>query len=197
MLRQPSRLLLFLLSTSPLFLLSACSNCTDVPTVVATMPATITRAGGTNSLDLQGSVTESGTSAEGWNALREFALTDLSNSAGAATWVASGPGFPEDVPLHYVAIQLAGPLHVGDAMEVTAVPGQDLASAWGFAPEGARAFQVSAPGFVTASGSGTLEVLGFHPLRLRMNLHAVSETSEELQVQGEMSVRAGSEEACD
>jgi hypothetical protein len=99
--------------------------------------------------------------------------------------------------LHYLAIQLAGPLQVGDVVEVTAVPGQDLASAWGTASQGARGFQVSAPSFVTASGSGTLEVLGFNPLRLRLNLHAVSETSEELQVQGDMSVKVGSEENCD
>ena len=196
-LRLPRLLFLFSL-VLPLVGISGCNNqCTSVPTVEASMPATVIRSGQTNTIDLRGFITADGTYQQAWDSLRQFLLTDVATSGGGASWVVSGPGFPEDEVLHWLAIQLAGSFQVGDIVQENAVPGQDLASAWGTAQAGAREFQVSAPNFITASGSGTLEVLGIAPLRLRVNLVASNDLGEEIRIQGDMAAKSGSDERCD
>ena len=179
------------------FSASGCNNgCTDVPAVIASMTATVTRLGQSSTIQLRNLVTMDGTSAEGWEVLHRFASSDVSTFSGGASWVASGSG-SEDDPLQWLALQLAAPFRAGDVLELTAVPGQALASAWGTAPEGTRAFQASAPNFVTASGSGTVEVLGLTPLRLRVDVHPLNETGQEIQVRGDMSLSTGTDQRCD
>lgn len=159
------------------------------------MQATVERSGQTHAVALQGSITEEGTYEQGWSALRHFLLADISTSGGGASWTVTVLTFPEEV-LSWLAIQLAGTFQPGDLIQVSAQPGLDLAGAWGEAPDGARTVQMAAIGFTVASGGGTLEVLGVGPLRLRIDLLFVSDTGEEMRIQGDMAARDGSQESC-
>jgi hypothetical protein len=172
-----------------------CNGCISKPAVEASMQATVERPGQTHAVALQGSITEEGTSEQGWSALRHFLLADISTSSGGASWTVTALNVPEEV-LSWLAIQLAGTFQPGELIQVSAQPGLDLAGAWAEAPDGARTVQMAAIGFTVASGGGTLEVLGVGPLRLRIDLLFVSDTGEEMRIQGDMAARDGSQESC-
>ena len=173
---------------------TACSgNCSDIATVQVSMPAMVQRSGQTAGVRLFGETVD-----EPENPLRQFFLGDISqdkNGVGAL-WSMQPRGQGVGV-LDWLTVQLQGSsFQAGEVVQAVAIPGDPIMGAWGYALAEGGGVQVLAPGFTTASASGTIQVLGVGPLRLRLDVLASDAKGETIAIQGDMSAGVGQTQSC-
>jgi hypothetical protein len=176
--------------------MTACSgsgNCSDVPAVQVSMPAMVQRSGQTTGVRLLGETVDDPAAP-----FHHFFLGDISQDNGVgATWSMQPQGQGAEV-VEWLIVSLQGTsFKAGDAIQVSSIPGDPITSGtWGVPLAAGGEVQVVAPGFTTASASGTLQVLGVGPLRLRFDIHVSNGTAEEIGIQGDMTASAGQTQSC-
>jgi hypothetical protein len=176
-------------------LLTACGReCTDVPSVQVSMPATVQRSGQTTTARFFAETVDE----LGAPFLHHFFLDDISHDNGVGSmWSmqAQGQGVG---PIEWLTISLqSNSFQAGDVVQVSSIPGDAITTGtWGYPISEGGEVQVVAPGFTTASASGTIQVLGVGPLRLRLDIRALNEAGEEIDLQGDMTASAGQTQSC-
>jgi hypothetical protein len=169
-------------------LLAGCSteDSCDVETVVVSLPATIDFEAQQSAVQFEGQVAH-GNIGDPFITVREFLI---GSGTGGAIWTTDARDAAAAVD--FAAFQLSGPLAVGDVVPVTTVL-QEVG--WGEPASPAPSFTVGVQGFTVGTVSGTFEVLGIGPLRLRIDVVA-SDGSRDLRFQGEMTARREGDPGC-
>jgi len=180
---------------SPWTMVTGCGgDCTDVPAVQVSMPATVQRSGQTFAARLFGATVDEPTAP--WH---HFFLQDLSHDEGGvgSLWSMHPQGQGVGV-IDWLIVSLQGTsFEAGDAVQVSTIPGDPITTeVWGWPLAEGAEVQVVASGFTTASASGTLQVLGVGPLRLRFDIRVSNDTGEEIGIQGDMTASAGETQSC-
>jgi hypothetical protein len=150
------------------------------------LPASLDFEGEQSDVQFEGRVTH-GNIGDPFITVREF-LTG--SGTGSAIWTTDA--MDPAAAVNFAAFQLSGALIVGDVIPVTTVL-QEVG--WGEPVSPAPSFTVGAPGFTVATVSGTFEVLGVGPLRLRIDVVA-SDGGRDLRLQGEMTARREGDRGC-
>ena len=182
------RLLATLTMSSVTLTACASENC-DIERVAASMPTTVDFEDQSSVVHLEDYLTFTMNTLD-FTGVQEF-LT-ATGAHGGAIWTLSAP-LPTTSIVEFVAFQLTGPLVPGDVVPVTTVL---QAGGWGAARSTTPSFGVGAGEFVASTVSGTFEVLGVGPLRLRVDL-LTTDGSRELRLQGEMSARREGDRGCE
>jgi hypothetical protein len=160
------------------------------------MPATVVRNGQSATTDLSFEANIGlFSSIPAFEATRTFLTGDASHYSGSIAWF-FGSGLTQ------LTIVLQGPRQAGEMLELQ--PGFFVGN-WGpiAPPNGAQAaVAVDADQFTAmvndGSITGTVEVLGIAPLRLRLDVMATSATGDEIRIQGDMSAQQlGNALGCD
>jgi hypothetical protein len=173
---------------------TACGrDCTDVPSVQVSMPATVQRSGQTITVRLFAEIVDE----QSAPFLHQFFLEDISDGNGVgALWSMQAQGQGAGV-IEWLTVSLQGTsLQAGDVVQVSSIPGDAITGVWGVPLAEGGEVQVVGPGFTTASASGRIEVLGVGPLRLTLDIRATNAAGEEIAVQGDMTASAGQTQAC-
>jgi hypothetical protein len=154
------------------------------------MPATVQRSGQTTAVRLFAETVDDPAAP-----FHHFFLEDISLDDGVGSlWSMQGQG----VVIEWLTVSLQGKsFRAGDVLQVSSIPGEAITTGvWGFPLSEGGEVQVVAPGFTTASASGTIQVVGVGPLRLSFDIHASNATGEEIAVRGDMTASAGQTQAC-
>jgi hypothetical protein len=177
-------------------LVTACGrDCTDVPSVQVSMPATVQRSGQTTTVRLFAETVDERGSAP---FLHHFFLDDISHDDGVGSlWSMQAQGQGAGV-IEWLTVSLQGKsFQAGDVVQVSSIPGDAITTGvWGYPLSEGGEVQVVAPGFTTASASGTIQVLGVGPLRLTLDIRASNAAGEEIALQGDMTASAGQTQSC-
>jgi hypothetical protein len=142
---------------------------------------TIERAGQT-SIDDVFNTFAPGNNAEDYPAVKRFLIDAAPRAGDAVVWTV--PAFR--VNGGYVAILLSGPLRAGDQVPVV---GAFEGGGWGattVSRAAAASVSIRADDFVATSASGTVEVLGVAPLRLRLDITGSTATGATTRIRGEL-----------
>jgi hypothetical protein len=161
--------------------LGACRCQDESHEIQGTMPAVIERDGVPISTDLVGTLYVGNDN----KTLPEYApvvdfLTLSPSQTGAAAWTLTAP-----TGLEYLAVQLRGPRQAG---EVVTVAGAFDGAGWGWEPSnsGPEARVGARTGsFVASEASGSIEVLGVAPMRLRLDVELRDGAGTTIRVRGD------------
>jgi hypothetical protein len=142
---------------------------------------TVERAGQT-STDEVFAVFAPGNNPEHYPTVKRFLIDAAPRAGDAVVWTV--PAFR--VNGAHIALLLSGPLGVGDRVPVVAAfegGGWGTSTASG---DAAASVSVRADDFVASSASGTVDVLGVAPLRLRLDVTARSAAGATIGIRGEL-----------
>jgi hypothetical protein len=167
------------------FLLSACGSpfgeC-RTERVEVSFPATIERGSGTESMTLEGSVAVANLSVPDFETVRAVLTGDVSAETDGVIWTV-----PMATTEGWVSLAIDAPVSPGDVLTVGST--YDGAG-WGpfeLPGETKIAASVRDGSFIASSVTGTVEVLGVMPLRLRLDLTATDASSATVHVTGDAS----------
>jgi hypothetical protein len=141
----------------------------------------VQRAGQSSTDDVFGAFAP-GNNPEHYPAVKRFLIDAPPRAGEAVVW--SVPAFR--VNGGYIAVLLSGPLRAGDQVPVV---GAFEGGGWGTSTasrEASATVSVRADDFVASSASGTIEVLGVAPLRLRLDVTAGSAAGAAMRIRGEV-----------
>jgi hypothetical protein len=166
--------------------LAACGGPDDTceaERIDVTFPATLTRDGQETSATLVGQVSPSNVGVPVFATLRAVLTGAVAAETDGVIWTA--PAFePEE---GWVVIAIDAPVVPGDVLPVGSTYG---GAGWGVfdLPSNTKlAAGIRAGGFAAATASGSVEVLGVGPLRLRLDLTGENGTGSVVRVVGDAS----------
>lgn len=176
------------------FLLSGCGSpfgdC-RLERVEVSLPATIERVSGTETATLEGSVAVGNLSVPDFETIRAVLTGDVSAEDDGVVWTVPMAGTTDG----WVSLAIDAPVAQGDILTV----GSTFDGAgWGRfdLPSGTKiAASVRDGSFIAMSVTGTAEMLGVMPLRLRLDLTATDASGVTLHVTGNATFAFFSEPA--